>query len=169
MPDLADPWRLAELHKTYSGRLKPAVFVRLNEAVEGVSEDIDYGLRFAKEAGRAVLEGHVRARLVMKCQRCLEPVEVAVDSVFRFGVVASEADSERLPDDLDPLLVTDQPVDPLDLLEDELLLCLPLVPMHQPGECRRPSVPGPDETERSPEIKTKKDNPFAALSVLKGR
>lgn len=162
MPDLADPWRLAELRKAFEGRLEPAALTRLAEAVEGIEECVDYALRFGKnEAGRATVEGHVRAHLIMRCQRCMEPLAVAVDSLFRLGVVASEAEADQLPEDLDPLLVSDQPVRLLDLLEDELLLCLPLVPMHREGECGGASLAAEDEPE------TKNDNPFAALAALK--
>lgn len=162
MPDLADPWRLAELRKVFEGRLAPSVFARLAEAVEGVEEGVDYTLRFGKtNDGRARVECHVSAHLIMRCQRCLEPLAVPVDSYFQLGLVGSEAEAEQLPEDLDPLLVSDQPVRLPDLLEDELLLCLPLVPMHREGECGGASLSAEDEPE------TKKDNPFAVLAALK--
>lgn len=74
--------------------------------------------------------GQTSAHLV--CQRCLEPVhiELAIDRWFRFAPTAEEA--ERLDADLDDdVLVTSTAFDLRALVEDELLLALPLVPRHE--------------------------------------
>lgn len=164
LPDLADPWRLAEVHKTFSGRKEPASFLRLRDAVERVEEGVDFELRFAKtEAGHPVVEGEVKARLVMRCQRCLEPVEVPVESAFQMGFIATEEEADRLPDGLDPWVTAGHPVRLQELLEDELLLSLPLVPMHPQGECSG-GDPAPTEAD---DAGAKRDNPFAVLAALK--
>ena len=72
------------------------------------------------------------ATLPLTCQRCLGPVdtEVLVDRWFRF--VADEAAAEAQDDDSEEDLLALEPrPDLLDVLEDELLMALPLVPMHE--------------------------------------
>lgn len=103
----------------------------------------------------------------LTCQRCLGPVEtpLVVDRWFRF--VADEATAAAEDDDCEEDLLALEPRPSLhDVLEDELLMELPLVPMHdvcpvpvtmQAGEL----VAGPDGAEPA------RKNPFAELARLK--
>lgn len=103
--------------------------------------------------------------LTLTCQRCMGPVEspVAVDQWYRF--VATEdiamAEDDNAEEDL---LVMEPQFDLLAVLEDELLMALPVVPMHE--QC--PVVPQLragelDATDDAP----KKPSPFAVLAQLK--
>lgn len=107
------------------------------------------------------LQAH--AAVPLQCQRCLQPVEqdLAVDRRFRF--VRSEAEAERLDESSeDDVLVLSPRLDLQDLLEDELILSLPLVPKHE-GPCPAPlPVPLDDLEEDAPA-----PNPFAALAALR--
>lgn len=99
------------------------------------------------------------------CQRCmgayLEPV--AVDRWFRF--VNDEATALAEDDDSEEdLLVWAQPFDLFELIEDELLMALPLVPMHATCPVSVPMEVGADTLDA-----TETPHPFAALAVLKTR
>ena len=84
-------------------------------------------------------------------------------------LVWSEDQAKALPADLDPLLVTEERLSLAELLEEELLLALPLVALHD--ECPRPASTGSEpEPEGDPDdTQTNPDNPFAVLARLKGR
>jgi uncharacterized protein len=72
-----------------------------------------------------------QATLRVTCQRCLTPMDLplAVNNLFRF--VADEATALAQDDECDEdLLVTSRAFDLHALVEDELLLALPMVPMH---------------------------------------
>lgn len=99
--------------------------------------------------------------LSMQCQRCLLPVRVPLEVdrqiVFVHGeAAAAELDAEREED----VLALSRALDLHELLEDELLLALPLVPMHD--ACPVP-VTMIDATDPGPET----TSPFAALESLK--
>lgn len=70
--------------------------------------------------------------VVLTCQRCLQPFahRLEIDRALRF--VADAAEAERLDElsDEDVLALPPQGLDLHELLEDELILALPLVPMH---------------------------------------
>ena len=100
------------------------------------------------------------ATVTLQCQRCLEPVvvHVEVDRLFRFlpdETAAGALDAECE----DEVLVTSRALDVLELVEDELLLALPLVPSHE--QCPVDLMAGvreePSELQR----------PFEALGTLK--
>jgi uncharacterized protein len=142
---------------------------------------------------------HVKGSVPLVCQRCLERVDIAVDSQARFVLVANEAEADAMEriaegaqeessdvldlndlDDLDNLdnldnldkkgdiepLVADKPIDLIALAEDEILLSLPLVPMHE--VCPQPiAATSTQALEFEEAIEAKKPNPFAVLASLK--
>ena len=104
--------------------------------------------------------------LPMTCQRCLTPVDIqlSVDRPFRFvpDEEAAAAQDEEAEEDV---LALSQAFDLAGLIEDELLMALPVVPRHEtcPVEVRLAVADKEFEAEMAA-----KPNPFAALSRLKG-
>ncbi|XOZ34017.1 YceD family protein [Halomonadaceae bacterium KBTZ08] len=84
---------------------------------------------------RRVIEGWVRAELVVQCQRCLEAMHLPVESHFRVGVVDTEAMAEQLPASLEPMVAGKRELPIRELLEDELIMCLPDDPAHDEAAC----------------------------------
>ena len=108
---------------------------------------------------------HAATSIAMTCQRCMGPVQmpVQVNQWYRFVATEDIAMAEDDACEEDLLVMTPQ-FDLLGLLEDELLMALPLVPMHD--EC--PTLPGfsagaAEILDDLPE----KPHPFAALAQLK--
>ncbi|HYF19103.1 MAG TPA: YceD family protein [Ramlibacter sp.] len=109
-----------------------------------------------------------RAALPMTCQRCLEPVEIALDVKRSFRFVADEATAAAEDDQSEEdLLAISHSFDLLELVEDELLMELPVVPRH--AVCPIPvRMSDADEEEGDDEGETQR--PFAGLEgLLKGR
>lgn len=114
----------------------------------------------------AWLHLNASATVPVTCQRCLGVVELSlrVDQDFRF--VADEATALAEDDDsTEDLLVLSHDFDLLELVEDELLMALPIVPMHE--TCESEHV----QTFRGAAEKGEDDkpHPFAALAVLRTR
>ena len=109
------------------------------------------------------------ATLPLCCQRCMGEVAfpIALDRWYRF--VATE-DIALAEDDAaeEDLLVLELQLDLLALLEDELLMALPVVPMHErcPGHTE-PATGLLDEASESNQVGEKRPNPFAVLAQLK--
>jgi uncharacterized protein len=107
-----------------------------------------------------------RTTLPLSCQRCLGPVDtpLEVDRWFRF--VADEVTAEAEDDDSEEDVLALEPrPDLLALLEDELLMALPLVPMHEmcPDALANPGA----KSGASLPMESVAPNPFAVLSKLK--
>ena len=105
-----------------------------------------------------------QATLNLECQRCLQPVAVPLDVSRSFRFVHGEATAAELDaDSEDDVLALTRALDLHELVEDELILALPLVPRHE--VCTQPlAAPGGD-----PEPVEERPNPFAALAALKGQ
>ena len=105
------------------------------------------------------------ATVELQCQRCLQGVVEAVTVDRRFRFVRDEAAAARLDEESeDDVLVMPQRLDLMELLEDEFILALPLVPMHE--ACPQPLL-APGQAE-APEAAAA-PNPFAALAALRTR
>ncbi len=106
---------------------------------------------------------HIGARteLPLECQRCLKPVAVplAIERSFLF-VHGEDAAAQLDADSEDDVLALTRALDLRELIEDELLLALPIVPRHE--VCPEPlTVPAGDD------VIDEKPNPFAALAALR--
>lgn len=119
--------------------------------------------------GKAVPWLHLEAEATvpLTCQRCLTPVEtpLAVDRWFRF--VADEATAEAEDEESEEdLLVVSRDFDLPTLIEDELLMEIPVMPVHEvcPVPLRLSS--SDDDFQAAEEAKP---NPFAVLGALRSR
>jgi uncharacterized protein len=102
----------------------------------------------------------------LSCQRCLGPVDTPLDVNRWFRFVADEGAAAAQDDDSEEdVLALDPRPDLLALVEDELLMALPLVPMH--GTCPS-ALANPDpEAGASTPAEPAAPHPFAVLSTLK--
>ena len=135
--------------------------------------DGDAAVRWELAGARAELPGtgrrlptlriQARAKVVLECQRCLQPMPLDLDvgrSIFfvegEDAAAALDAESD------DDVLALEPATDVRTLVEDELLLALPLIPRHD--VCPEPLLAPPDELPEA----VSAEHPFAALAALKG-
>src|SRR5687767_10199945 len=106
-------------------------------------------------------EGRVTTTLALVCQRCLEAVDVAVDAHCQLVFVASEEAAAGLPASHDPVTMSNGRVSLPDLVEEELLLALPLIPAHPDETCKEREEPQAEDSQAAPT-----QRPFAGLREL---
>ncbi len=166
LPHQVDPVKSAMKRSDYQGVIASKDLVRLCEAVVDCDEFVDAQVQFKKdEQGLTVFDGELSTSVTLLCQRCNEPFKVHLQSTFCFSPVQGSQDAEELPDAYDPVEVNDHgEVSLLQLFEDELLLALPIVPVHAEDEC---SVSSGDLQFGKIEPEQERPNPFAVLKELK--
>jgi uncharacterized protein len=155
---LSGEWPLAALH-----RLGPAT---AGPTDAGVVWAI-HGERREQPPGMAEIWLHLRASatLEMVCQRCLQSMPQALNVERSFRFVKDEAEAERLDEHSeDDVLALGHPLDVLALVEDELILALPLIPRHD--VCPQPLMAQAGAPQGSP---SREDNAFAVLAALRRR
>ena len=102
--------------------------------------------------------------LALQCQRCLTPVVESIQAERDFLFVADEATAEAMDEDSEAdVLVISRDFDALSLIEDELILALPLVPRHE--VC--PQAVTTEVADEAFDEASERPNPFAALAALK--
>lgn len=156
---------MVSARRSFQGTLPVSRMERLGEMLADIGGDVDYTLDFGRdELGTAYLDIHVRAPLTLLCQRTLEPFVLPVALDRRLGLVTDDRQEAALPPDCEPLLVEDDRIHPLAVMEDELLLAVPLVPVSPQSEW-----PEEGMESRAPDAPSDpvEDNPFAVLRELK--
>jgi uncharacterized protein len=121
--------------------------------------------RGADGSVRVVLQVQARAEVPRVCQRCLETMVVAVTVNRHLRFVVGEEEAARLDADGDEdVLALEPTLDALALIEDELLLAMPLVPKHE--RCVDVGIPA-SAGDAATGGKDDADKPFAALAALR--
>ena len=158
--ELSGTWPLARLHRLAE--------MACAEPDPGTVKSIEWAVRGERrkaKPGQAQVWLHLsaKAELSLVCQRCLQPSLTHVNVTRSFMFVPGEDAAAALDEDSeDDVLALSPAFDLAGLVEDELLLALPLVPKHE--HCPEPLLaPG---TDADGETETR--HPFAVLAGLKG-
>ncbi len=158
---------MAAARRSFDGRLPLASMARLRDLLADTEGEVRFTLEFGHDALQVPFaELRVDADLPLICQRSLQrflqPVTVAQRFALVRGVDGDEedVDASLLPDYEVLQLADDGMLRPTELVEDELILAVPLVP----------AMPGSESVERDWPVPPEEEalaNPFAALASLK--
>jgi len=163
LPETVDAVRMLSGRRCFEGSLQISAFARFADALERSAGDVTYALEFGRDAlGVEFLDIRASCTPWLTCQRTLEPYQQPLAVAQRLGLIKREADEAGLPEGYEPLLLPeDRQLQLRELIEDELILALPLVPA-------RPDAELPEQYVEIAEIvEEPKPNPFAALAALK--
>lgn len=140
-------------------------FPRLADVLAGTGGEAEARFRFLQAAANvAGCELEVTAAATLRCERCLEPFVEALQSSTRLAFVVEGRETGTLPEGFEELAVPPGRVSLRELVEDELLLSMPLVARHGEGSgCARRARPEADGAS-SPEAGMRR--PFAGLKEL---
>lgn len=160
-----DPIQLADKGARLTGSLPLKGLRRLIETCGGNEQGVvNVDLQFERDPsdGLHSIHGRLEARLASICQRCMERLDLVLTSEPRL-VLLRPGEREDLLDAADCLIV-ERALTMGDLIEDELLLEVPMVPLHPAENCGV-------KLESAPRTPKKKDparlNPFSVLEKLK--
>lgn len=163
--------RKPAMHKAhFEGSLKPAQLARLRGLLAADEGGVDAVISCSlDEMGRTVLAVSVDGRVSVRCQRCLEVFQRPVEASSQLAVVETDEQAAELPEGLEPLLATTE-VDLWAVVEDELVLALPVYSYHEDETCIEQLAgaefaPGAGTDEKRQGNQT--DGPFDVLAQLK--
>ncbi len=156
------PLKLARAGASLRGQISLARLPRLSACVERAGEMVEVALEFSQdELGCSLVEGVLSVDVELVCQRCLVAFSTPLLGEVRLGFVASDQAAKGLPEGLEACVLIDGKVTLETLVEDELLLALPDVPLHPREVCPAGSKYEPEPRDEN--------NPFAVLGQLKGK
>lgn len=132
MPGFVDPYRMAKNKQTMQGSIPVARMLRATKLLASDSGELTYSLLFdADNDGCCYIAGELHGALMMRCQRCLQTFLKEIKCSFKVSPVLNDAEAKELASDYEPVIVEDDKLEPASLIEDELILALPIVVMHE--------------------------------------
>jgi uncharacterized protein len=162
LPEQIDPIRLADEGARLRGVLPGKSMSRLRELTLVADQPVTVDLQFGRTAQTVRhMHGTIRTQVEMTCGRCLKPLTIELVAQPRFTVLQP---GEAEPEEGETLIV-ECPLSLIELVEDELLLAMPMIPGHAEGECEL-AIP---MTTDKVSVTEKKTNPFADLRGFKGK
>jgi uncharacterized protein len=164
-PERIDAVKMFAREGTISAELPLARLQRLTGQLASNQGAVAVDLRFGSdEEGRRVISGTLDTPVKVACQRCLQDMDLDLHSEISLFAVDDEEAFQELRDDQDGVIVPeDGMLDVQSLVEDEILLSLPMVPMHEDAACSAPL-----NALRGGEVEAdSRPNPFAVLAGLK--
>ena len=143
------------------GKIAIAGFQRLQDYLVNNSGELEYSVIGVLDVnGRPVLRVDIQGVVKLQCQRCLEELEHVLDIHTELLLAQNEQELQSFDEDesVDCILAQSD-MNVLSLIEDEIILGLPVSPRHEQGDC----MPGGREDGKT----TRETSPFAALAALK--
>ena len=162
LPEQIDLTALGTGERHWSGSVPRTWLTRLGEAVEQL-HDASASLTVSVESGRTTLHGEAQARVELTCERCLEPLTTTLAVAFDGAAVEALTATDNAAETSAEIEAPKGRLDVRKLLEDELLLGLPVVPRHANEQCDGGQRHFGPEGEALP----RRPSPFAALARLR--
>lgn len=157
MKRILDAFAFSREGRVLEGTLALSSLERLHDLLAEMAGEVSFCISgLIGERGESMLHLEVSGSLPLACQRCLEavPFELDVDILLELLPEGAEMSQDELEDDTRDFLPVAGKLDVAELVEDEILLVLPVAPRHE-----RCGLPGTaDAGERI--------HPFAQLAGL---
>jgi uncharacterized protein len=152
-----------------------SVLERLKSLLTTSEGEATARIRWSREGGYVIADVEAAAVLKLRCQRCLDEFGLPVNSRSRVVLVADESQVVTLPEELETALAVEGRIRQRDLVEEELLLAVPVAPRHPEGECEAKIGKGTAADKAAgpgvkfvAETQVNTQRPFAGLADLLG-
>ena len=147
----------------YMGELLVRDLPRLAEALADDSGSLQVEIVATRVSRRAAMVGNIQGQVNLQCQRCDQPYAFSLKTAVDLRLVSSDEEEKQLLKDCEPYWVHDDKLQLHEMIEDETLLALPMLP--RCNSCENSVHAAPPKSERDEH--SDRENPFTALKKLK--
>ena len=161
LPNKINFFNFAKKRVTLNGDYKISELSRLTEIASNKNDKVEVNLSFSLENGKTpCVEGIIKLKLALDCQRCLDNLEVNLVVAFDIAFVRNESQTDSLDDKFEIYLIGDnEELEIKDLITDEILLSIPMAPSHD-YDCGY-------KTDKGNIVKEVREHPFDVLKNIK--
>ena len=136
IPERVDHRKLANQAGLIEGTLPIQCFHRLGGMLVVREGDVYLRLEFSKgDFGSTRVDGTVSTEVCTICQNCMQQFWRKINCDVALQVVSDESKLERLAEHEDAIVLPEKVISVAELIEDELILAMPMIPRHEEGEC----------------------------------
>jgi uncharacterized protein len=168
LPEYVDTRKIFQKQGELSGTVAIERLAGFQQYLISKSAEIEVELSFSlNESSKRIISGTLDASVSVACQRCLEPVKIILKDNFRLALVNDESQIGGLGADFEPWICEDKNLILTDVIEEQLILCLPIVSYHANDSCQAITFSTQTTELRQKGAKKESNNPFAVLQTLK--
>ena len=165
LPQQVTVRKLVESGAKLSGFVADVRLPRVVEAVQQISAQVEADLHFGmNESNKMIIGVEIHGAVDLTCQRCLEPVTVPLKIATTLTVVAHDEEARSCIRSHEPIVLDEGLLNIDQMLEEEILLSLPVVALHPKVSADEISLVEHEGIERR--AARGLDNPFAVLKTL---
>ena len=147
--------------ETFEGSLPPSQLPRLAAVLAGESAPLQVQLGLVRDDVGNWLRGSIDGSLPLRCSRCECVYAYALQAEVGLRLVQGEEQARQVLQDADPYEVSNDRLPLAEVVEDEVLLALPMLPRCLACEAAVEALPEPEVQPKMDEAS--RPNPFAAL------
>jgi len=165
IPERVDHRKLANQAGLIEGMLPIQYFHRFGEMLVVSEGDVYLRLEFSEgDFGSTSVNGSAATVVCLICENCMQQFRRQVSCDVALQVVSDESKLERLLEVGDAIVAPDKVISVAELVEDELILAMPMIPRHEEGQC--PETDYEQEEIVLPKVQEKQNTyrPFADLA-----
>lgn len=164
LPLTVDPVRAAQKKLDYDGIIKAELLERLAESTQSVTRDANVTLSFDLDQRHiAFMRGCADVEVMLTCQRCQEDFKHEIRVEFCYSPLLKPEEADDFPEAYEPADVDENgEINLIQIVEDELILELPQVAMHDEADCKASG----NMTFGEIPVADERPNPFAVLKNL---
>jgi len=160
LPDQLKLFNFAKKEISLSGLYQISDFPRISDITSNKKDNIKVDLSFyLKNSKTPCVDGIIELDIVLPCQRCLDDLSLALKVNFNLAFVRHDQQSEELDSHYEIYVIEEEELATFDLISDEILLSIPMVPTHD-YDCIK-------EINEQEIVEGKSENPFAILKKIK--
>ena len=167
LPLIFDPVLFARRGRHFAGNIAVSDLPRIIELAPHAQSDIHVTMSFSISSLQfPMVKGTIEGEIMQTCQRCLGQTRTSINGRFELLLVTGEASEPAGQKSHEVFEYSGQYVSTAALIEDEMILSLPIVARHEDAaECDATARQWAQEFARVP-AGEKPDNPFAKLKHL---
>lgn len=144
LPKFIQPLHMAERGVLLQGQLSLQQLSRLQDLLVNSTGEVQINWQLGiDDNGFAYIRGNLDTVLPLRCQRCWGTMMYPLHLMVSLSPILGEASVKKLPEQYEPLVLTEDQVTVADVIEEEILLALPLAAKHEDEGCASPSEPRP--------------------------
>jgi uncharacterized protein len=136
LPEYVDIRKAFLENEEVSGFVASEKLMNMRDILVGENARVKAILNFLKDkTGRRIITGELTATIEVACQRCLEPLELIIEDDISLIVVDDDESAQRLEKNYEGWVCTTHKLCLAELIEEQLILALPLVSVHSDSSC----------------------------------
>ena len=160
LPGQLKLFNFAKKEISLSGLYQISDFPKISEIASNKRDSVRVDLSFyIKNNKTPCVDGIIELEIVLACQRCLEDLSIALKIDFNLAFIRHDQESEGLDSHYEIYVTEEEELATHDLISDEILLSIPMVPTHD-YDCIK-------EINKQEIVEGKSENPFAILKKIK--